>query len=314
MGSASRVRGRWLHARDLGLVLAVRWRSPVWLALTFVGVVAIPYILWRNRGVPSILGFDAYTTWTIRLDDLYRGLYLDLGTFRYTPAYGQAFAWVAVFPWEVFLGVWLLLIVLILWRWCGRWTLAIIAFPPVALELYHGNIHIFMAAAMVAGFRWPVLWAFPLLSKVTPGVAVLWFLGARQWRNLAIAIGATAAIAAVSLAIAPDLWWEWIAVMKQSLQWRPETPYPVDIDWYIRGPLAAVLAIWGGATGRRWVVPIAACMALPIIWVHGLAMLVAIVPLMRDRLPTPVAAAGHPPSGVPAPVGTFGLGEGLPQD
>ena len=42
--------------------------------------------------------------------------------------------------------------------------------------------------------RHPAAWAFPLLTKVTTGVGVLWFAFRRDWRSLGIAIGATAVI------------------------------------------------------------------------------------------------------------------------
>ena len=43
--------------------------------------------------------------------------------------------------------------------------------------------------AIVLGFRWPFTWAFVLLTKVTPGVGLLWFAVRREWRSLAIALG-----------------------------------------------------------------------------------------------------------------------------
>ena len=85
--------------------------------------------------------------------------------------------------------------------------------PPVFIELAMGNIHAFIAVAIVLGFRWPAAWAFVLLTKVTPGVGLLWFAVRREWRNLAIALGATAAIVAVSFVIAPALWAEWLDVL-----------------------------------------------------------------------------------------------------
>ena len=74
--------------------------------------------------------------------------------------------------------------------WLGwRSALLVLAFPPVALELYHGNIHLLMAAAIVLGFRYPIGWSFLLLTKVTPGVGLVWFAVRREWRPLIIALG-----------------------------------------------------------------------------------------------------------------------------
>ena len=41
-----------------------------------------------------------------------------------------------------------------------RPDLTLLAFPPVAIELYHGNIHLLIAVAIVLGFRFPAAWAF----------------------------------------------------------------------------------------------------------------------------------------------------------
>src|SRR3989442_1267745 len=84
------------------------------------------------------------------------------------------------------------------------------ACPPVAFELYHGNIRLLIAAAIALGFRYPAAWSFVLLTKVTPGVGLLWFAVRREWRRLAIALGVTAALVAVSLAFDFRLWQQWI--------------------------------------------------------------------------------------------------------
>ena len=55
------------------------------------------------------------------------------------------------------------------------------------------------AAVIVAGFRWPALWAIPLLTKVTPGgIGLLWFAARGEWRHLGIALASTLAIVVVT--------------------------------------------------------------------------------------------------------------------
>ena len=51
------------------------------------------------------------------------------------------------------------------------------------------------------GFRYPWTWGFVLLTKVTPGIGLLWFAVRREWRALAIALGVTGVIVAVSLVL-----------------------------------------------------------------------------------------------------------------
>ena len=50
------------------------------------------------------------------------------------------------------------------------------------VELSGGNISLLLAVAMVIGFRWPAAWAFVILTKVTPGIGLLWFAVRRAWR------------------------------------------------------------------------------------------------------------------------------------
>jgi hypothetical protein len=138
-------------------------------ALTVVGLVSLPYVYLVNQS-KSMFGFDAYAYWAIDLGDLYGrslGNTSDLGAFRYTPAFGQVFAPLHALPWEVFLAGWCIAMGAALLWLGGRWALLLLAFPPIPLELYHGNIHLFMAVAIVIGFRHPIAWAFIILSGAT---------------------------------------------------------------------------------------------------------------------------------------------------
>jgi len=64
----------------------------------------------------------------------------------------------------------------------------------------------------------------------------------------------------------------------------------VTTGWYLPVPLvarlvaAALVVAWGAWTDRSWTIPIAVTLALPILWVNGLSILVACVPLARERI------------------------------
>jgi len=258
--------------------------------LTIVGLLALPYIIFVNRE-RSLFGFDAHAYWAVDLSNLYgasAGNTSDLDAFRYTPAAGQAFAPFHLLPWELFFGLWFAAMVASLIWLTGRWWLLLLAFPPIPLELYHGNIHLFMAVAIVLGFRYPVTWAFILLTKASPGVGVLWFAFRGEWRKLALAVGSAAAIAAVSFAVAPELWRQYVQTMVDNLVYDPGHAYPIPIPLPIRLVASALIVWWGARTDRRWTVPIAATVSLPIIWFHGFALLVAAIPLwLQDRVSSP---------------------------
>jgi hypothetical protein len=245
-----------------------------WLATGFTLIV----VTYFGRS----LGYDAFSYWSIDLNDLY-GRTVDnnfgLGAFRYAPPIAFLFAPLSLLPWWVFLMVWEALMLASLVFLGGRWTLVLLALPPVALELYHGNVHLLIAVAIALGFAHPWTWSFVLLTKVTPGVGLLWFAVRREWRNLVIAVGVTAAISAATFVVAPHLWQEWIGSLFSNLN-EPQY-FSVPPPAYIRLPFAAVVVIWGALTDRPWTVALAATLGLPIIWPHGLCLLIAAVPFLR---------------------------------
>ena len=234
------------------------------------------------------LGVDAHAYWAA--DPLHPYNFGALYTFDayfYSPAFVQAIAPAQILPWPVFAALWTLLLVVALAWLGGRWFGYVLIVPFVAIEIAMGNIHVLMAAAIVLGFRWPAAWAFILLTKITPGVGLLWFAVRREWRALALAVAATAAIAALSFAVAPAAWAEWFNVLRatEASTYRESTPFDF-VPLPIRVVVAAGLVVWAAVTDRRWVVPVAATLALPVVYINGLALLVAapyLYTIDRDR-------------------------------
>lgn len=245
-----------------------------WLATAFVFLVVVP--------IGLSLGYDAYSYWSIDLNDLYArtiGSNFTLGAFRYAPPIALLLAPLGLLPWWLFLWLWMAaMLATIVWLG-GRWTLALLALPPVALELYHGNVHLLMAAAVALGFRHPWAWSFVILAKVSPGVGLVWFLVRREWRSLALALGATGVACVASAVVAPHYWPEFAASIVSNLG-QPQH-YSVPPALPFRLPFAVLLVVWGARTDRPWTVPVGAALALPIIWVHGLTVALAAVPFLR---------------------------------
>ena len=100
-------------------------------------------------------------------------------TYLYSPAFAQFLSPLYVLPFEAFFVLWTVASVVVLYWLVRPWPWALlILFLPWTYELFVGQVHLFIAAAIVLGFRWPALWAFNILTKVTPGVGLLWFLRA----------------------------------------------------------------------------------------------------------------------------------------
>ena len=229
-------------------------------------------------------GWDAHVYWSASLAHPYAsglaGAAGAPGAYLYAPAFRQVLEPLALLPWPVFHALWLAgLIGLILWL-AGPLAILVLLNPIMLIELAAGNIHVLLATAIVLGFRYPATWAWVLLTKVTPGIGLIWFLVRREWRNLAIVALATVVVAGVSLALAPELWVEWIQSLVRNAS-IPASDYSGGIlgPLVLRGPVAVLIVTWGALTGRRWTVPIAATLALPLLAYINLSLLVALVPL-----------------------------------
>jgi Glycosyltransferase family 87 len=226
-------------------------------------LVGAAYAVWQlTGGAPESQDSKAY--YLAGLDDPYgRG---DVGNdyaFLYSPAFSQLMLPFRLLPIGIFPAVWTLLLIAGLAWTAGRLSLPLLLLQPVVASIALGNIEILMAAAIVAGFRYPATWSFILLSKVTPGVGLVWFVVRREWRSLAIALGVTAAIVAVSFVLAPRLWADWLALLARNnaADFRlPVVPGPLAL----RVAIAAALIAWGGLTDRRWTVPVGAALAVPV--------------------------------------------------
>ncbi len=226
------------------------------------------------------LGWDGHAYWLARLPAPYNsGAYGVTDGFYYSPAFAQAIAPLTLLPWPVFNALIVAAGLASLYWLVGPWALPAVLLPPVMIDISSANITLLLAATMVVGFRYPVAWAPILLTKVLPGVGVLWFAARAEWQAMAIAMGTTAAIVVVSFALMPSLWFDWLAVLRSSEAQPPPTAYA----WFFapRLVVAVALIVLGARTRRAWLVPVATVLATPVIWPYTLAFLLAI-PRLRN--------------------------------
>jgi len=275
MARANRAVAATLASLDL---VSVRYR------LTILGIVVAA---WFGTIGDPWLGYDAHAYWAVRPWSPYTfdGSPDQYNAFRYSPAAAQVFSIVHVLPWPVFALLWFaLLAALVVWLARG-WTLAVLAFIPIPWDIYFGNIDVLLAAAIIAGFRYPATWSIVLLTKGTPGVGLLWFAVRREWRQLAIALGVTAAIAGVSFLAAPGLWFEWPQAIL-GVAHRPGVPIVA-----LRVGAAALLIAWGARTDRRWTVVVGATLALGWLDIKTSALLVGLAAFLPPLHQDPIRAA-----------------------
>lgn len=261
------------------------WRDGAVIA----GLLFAAYLFVIVAPAAGTVGFDAFAYWSVDGNDPYQAGVGGLGAFNYTPPIARLFDPLGALEWFTFLWLWLaVLVAQVVWLGGrGRRVLWILALPPVALELYHGNVHLLMAAAIALGYRYPWTWAFVLLTKVTPGVGLVWFAVRREWHSLAVAVGVTAAIVAVSMLLDFGLWQAWLAFVTSTPEGGSVAQFQIAIPLWLRLPAAVVLVAWGGLTDRPWTVPLAATLALPVLWVSGFAICAAMLlpPAIARRTP-----------------------------
>ena len=192
-----------------------------------------PLIFWTAGRAASMYG----STWGAA-DALY----------VYPPPLAQV---LRLLPWSTYVFLWMPLLFVGFWAATRRWSLPVFlvsamcaafigfdfALSNPAVLTFVGNPQILIAAVCVVGFRWPALWAFPILTKLAPGIGLLWFLVRREWRQLGIALGVTGVIVALSILAGPQDWVDFLRFRR--LEHRGAVAGPARTD-PLRGPIADV--------------------------------------------------------------------------
>jgi hypothetical protein len=228
-------------------------------------------------------GHDARAYWTAPLDDPYvPGSVGEESAYLYSPAFLVALSPLRALSWPLFLAIWTSGLLAVLF-WLARPLL----FLPLLLlalpEIWGGNITILLAAALVIGFGRSAAWAFPLLTKVTPGLGVLWFAVRREWLAFSLAMAATLAVIAATALITPGLWAEWFQLLTSSTG-SSTVAGSVPVPLIARLPLAAAVIVVAARRDLRWLLPIGVLLAMPVIWWGSLALLTACAALKRDEI------------------------------
>ena len=237
---------------------------------------------------------DAHAYWSVwQHGAVYSAAPEQWDAFLYSPAFAQAMWPLTFIPWPLFFVLWIGVIAAIY-----VWLLAPLPLGwrvPLFLlclsDLTSGNIWAFYALVAVAGLRFPAAWAFPLLTKVTPGVGVVWFAVRREWRPLAVAIATTGAIASVSFALAPHLWSDWIRLLlhpdafhnphREDL--HPLLHLPASIRLAAAIPLSFSVTVYAARRNRPYLLPVAMVLAAPVANLAALGVLLAIPRIARPE-------------------------------
>jgi hypothetical protein len=283
-------------------VTTIVMKRPLWLLiLAAIGASLLLVTAMARWGAPS----DEHAYWLaarriIEGQPLYDPAATIVTPFAYLypPPLAQAMVPVAaVVPSWLFSAGWTVLMGLALFWLSGRdviRALALVAFPPVAVEFWFRNVHLFLAVLVVLGLRRAsAAFAVGAAIKVSPGLGIPYQAVRGEWRNAAIATAIGAAMLAVSVLLSPDAWRAYVdfALSVDPLQQSSFVAVPLPI----RAAAGLIVAIVAGRL-PRWagdpLLVVAVTLALPSLWFTGLSLLVAVVPLIAaerqaraDRLP-----------------------------
>lgn len=222
----------------------------------------------------------------------------------YPPIMAQALVPVAaLLPAEAFGAVWILLLLSCLWWLAGRSilvALALTAFPPVAVELWMRNVHLVLAVMVVLGLAGRGGWFMAGAAiKFAPGLGIPYMAAQERWRSSIAAVLLGIGLVSASFLISPQAWWQYVEIL--ASRGLADAAALVPVPYVARLVPAAVLAIAAGRIGGvqgALLLILAVVLALPTLWMTGLSVLVAMVPVARGmplRLGSwPNHSEGHP--------------------
>lgn len=260
-----------------------------WLVVVLVAGYVAATAISSNLTVPY-LAWDSHAYWVaLGAADPYAGARVgSIGSFLYPPPFLQLLAPLGRLPWPIFAFGWAATLmataIALLRRVPHRfhWLLPVLVWIAAA-DVWAGNINLLLAYAVVAAIEHPVAWPVVGLSKVTPAIGLLWHPFRREWRATAIAIGLTAGLGLLSWVAAPNLWRDWTSKVVFG---APVDGYEqsVPVPLVARVLVAAGVVWWGARAGRPALVPLACALALPVIWLNGLALGIGAASLIDVRM------------------------------
>ena len=116
-------------------------------------------------------------------------------------------------PWPIFAAGWTGAAIACLFWMRVPWMLA---FPGVIDDILRGNIHVFLAGMVVLSFRHSAVYAFGILTKVTPGIGLIWHAARGAWRSVIVGTAVTVGLIAASFVLSADLSIEWIGLLAEN--------------------------------------------------------------------------------------------------
>lgn len=271
---------------------SIMTRPTIVLALASISIIGYLLLLKAlvDHGIYSAGGEgagDTFAYWVagnnVRMDlPVYSAGVGGYAAFLYPPVLAQLMAPLSVLPFPLVVWLWRAAELVCLRIAVGSWRnggFALLLWPPLIAEIDAGNVHLMIAASVAMAIRGDGRAVIPVaLTKFASLAAV-----PMAWRidRRGVLLGGLAAVAivAVSFALEPGLWWAYVEFLPKVPR-MDSAPYNIGagIPLILRLSAAALFAV----LAVRWRVlsALAATLALPVLWFHGLSVLVAVAPAL----------------------------------
>lgn len=221
--------------------------------------------------------------------------------YLYPPVFAQLVAPLSALPMAAFTWLWRAIELVCLRITVGSWRntgLAMLFWPPVVSELDAGNVHLIVAAAVAQTIRGDARWLVPAaLTKFASLAAVPAAIRFGR-RDLLVGMAIAFVACAASFAVAPQMWFDYLRFITKATE--PQGWF--NIGSYVWTParlaVAAVFALLAFRQPRLSAV--AVTLAYPVLWLHSLSTLIAVVAKPADAPTRPELA----------PIGDGGPGQG----
>lgn len=163
-----------------------------------------------------------------------------------------------------------------------RWSLALLAFPPLMKGMESGNVANLTFLLFVAGIRFGPTLVVGGLFKVQNVIPAAWLIRERRWRDVAVGVGVLAAVGLATLPfVGVSAWTAWL----QGLGYRAQSQVNLPILYGLSparvlpplvflGLSVGAVALAFALRGRRGLagLGLASIVASPSLWPHGFVM------------------------------------------
>jgi hypothetical protein len=172
------------------------------------------------------------------------------------------------------------------------WSLALLAFPPVAIGFESGNVASLTFLLLAASFRFGGSLIVDGLFKVQAGIPALWLVRQRRWRGILAGVAVVGALALVTLPLVGidswRAWWEGLgyrATTQASVPAMYGYSYarlqPAYVFAGISAAMVAFALLFRGRPGLA-ALGLASIYASPSLWPHGFVFALPAVLMLEN--------------------------------